>query len=115
MKYIPSVVLLLITVVYAFLFMATKRVLPCEGDCEKVSLADSRLRSGRESYILAVDRCLTYRVNDSLCIYVRDTTGIDWERLADTVCMTTTMVGLANQKIYIIKPGPDTVARRTCP
>ncbi|MBL7731533.1 MAG: hypothetical protein JNM88_10175, partial [Chitinophagaceae bacterium] len=80
----------------------------------QVENLESNLRQGRE-YLLAVNRCFTYRVNDTLCVYVRDTAGIDWERFADTVCMTATSYALDRQKIFIIKPGPDTIVRRTCP
>lgn len=118
MKKIKLLLLLAICVFYSFLFIATKPNVPCDDDCEKINAVDSRLRTTREGYIFAVGRCSYKRISDSLCVYVRDTTGINWNLLADTVCMIATENGLPPQKVLIMKVGTsplDTLVKKQCP
>lgn len=108
----------IILTVYSLLFIATKPNYPCDGDCEKVNAFDNALRFNRESYIFGTQRCSYNRISDSLCVLVRDTTGINWQLLADTACDIATQKGLLQQKIFILKLGTsplDTVARKVCP
>lgn len=98
--------------------MATKRVLPCEGDCAKVIEVQQALRNGRESYVLNVYRCGYNMISDTLCIFVKDTTGINWNSLADAACFEASQRGLLQQKIFVIKnfsSPSDTLARTICP
>lgn len=102
---------------YSLLYIATSYHAPCEGDCEKTTKVSQSLRENRP-YVNNVYRC-TYQPNsDTLCIYVNDTTGIDWNLFADTVCMTATQYGLPQQKIFVLKfsgAAYDTVAKKVCP
>jgi hypothetical protein len=103
---------------YTLLFMATKIAEPCDDDCQKVRAVDDALRTNREGYIYATGRCSYNRVSDSLCVMVRDTTGIDWNLLADTACIIATQKGLPHQQIFVVKIGTspmDTLAKKRCP
>ncbi len=118
MRIIKFLVLPLLLFSFAFLFMATKRVLPCEGDCVIVQDVYQALRNGRESYVNYVYRCGYNLVSDTLCIFVKDTTGINWYSLADTACFEASQRGLNRQKIFVIKDlssPADTLARLICP
>lgn len=110
--------LFIIVCIYSLLFIATKRDIPCEGDCELVSNFGNAIRLGRESYVYGAYRCSRNYISDTLCVYVKDTTGINWNLLSDTACIIATQKGLLQQKIFIIKNSvfpPDTVARKQCP
>jgi cadmium resistance protein CadD (predicted permease) len=115
----PRTILLLPFVLgfYCLLYIATKPNVPCDGDCELVEQVTERIRNNRESYVYHVQRCTYRAASDTLCVYVKDTTGIDWNLLADSTCYFATQVGLRQQKVFILKPGfpNDTVARRQCP
>jgi hypothetical protein len=121
MKTIKSIRILLvpaILIVYAALFMATKAAEPCDDDCEKVKEVRSAIFNTREDYVLSAGRCSYNRVSDTLCILVRDTSGINWNLLADTACTIATSKGLMQQKIFILKTGTspfDTLAKKICP
>lgn len=118
MKIVKLLLLPLLLFSFAFLFMATSKVLPCEGDCATVQDVYMALRNGRESYVNYVYRCGYNQVSDTLCIFVKDTTGINWNSLADTACMEASRRGLTRQKIFVIKDlsSPiDTLARIICP
>jgi hypothetical protein len=102
---------------YAFLYIATSYAAKCEDDCEKTSNTYQELVQTRP-YVYSVRRCTNQAVSDTLCVYVRDTTGINWSLFADTACMVATQQGLPRQKIYVIKAGSlihDTVAFKICP
>lgn len=101
---------------YAFMYIATTKKMPCEDDCEKVRSV--RIAYENKSYVTSVNRCSFPRVSDTLCIYVKDTIGVDWNHLADTTCIIATQQGLLQQKIFILKSGTipfDTLARKICP
>jgi hypothetical protein len=102
---------------YAFLYIATSYQPRCEDDCEKISNVSQAL-SGTRPYVFTVRRCTNQAVSDTLCIFVRDTAGINWSLFADTACMTATQYGLPRQKILVInvEVSPyDTVATKICP
>jgi hypothetical protein len=104
---------------YAFLYMATSVQEPCEGDCLKVENFNTAIRKNRP-YIFSSYRCSYQSVSDSLCVYVKDTSGVDWNLLADTACQVATQNGLPQQKIFILQVNAsttfiDTVVRKQCP
>lgn len=113
-----SILLLpIIVLLYAALYIATSYSVPCEGDCEKVSKVGDVLRNAK-SYVYGAFRCTYLQGSDTLCIYVKDTIGVDWSRLADTTCFIAQENGLLQQKIFVVKNAVfpnDTVARKICP
>jgi hypothetical protein len=117
MKNKKSILLFLILGFYSVLYIATKRVLPCEADCQSVLTVQQNLRMNR-SYVEGVFRCSYRLASDTLCVMVKDTIGVNWNLLADTACSIATQAGLLQQKIFIIKnwSSPiDTLARKVCP
>jgi len=112
-----SLILLAIVFFYAFLYWATSVDRGrCDDDCQRVYQLDTMLLN-RYRYLYSVNRC-TRAPSDTLCVYVRDTTGINWDRFADTVCLFANSIGLRQQKLFIIRGisfPPDTVARKQCP
>jgi hypothetical protein len=99
--------------------MATSIEEPCEGDCEKVQNFYTAIKNKRP-YVLSVYRCSYQSLSDSLCVYVRDSNGVDWNLLADTACQIATQNGLPQQKIFILQADTsttliDTVVRKQCP
>jgi hypothetical protein len=117
MKGVKKLIFPLIIISYSLLYLATTKVVPCDGDCAKIFRVDTMLTKNRD-YIWYVGRCISGRpANDTICVLVKDTAGIDWNLLADTACQITSLVGLPGQKIIIMKSGaiPDTVAKKQCP
>lgn len=117
MKLKTSLILSLTLLFYSLIYLATSKVLPCEGDCEKTYGLDTTLRN-KYSYFHGVFRCGRTYSTDTLCIYVKDTTGINWDLFSDTVCMYAKSVGLSHQLLLIMNNGvlpPDTLARKSCP
>ena len=113
-----SFILLAIVVFYAFLYWATSvdKGYLCDEDCQRVNQLDTLLLH-RYTYLYSVNRC-SRTPTDTLCVYVRDTTGINWDRFADTVCLYANSIGLRQQKLFIIRSisfQPDTVVRKQCP
>ena len=110
-------ILLIIAVVfYSLLYVATSYPGSCLEDCQKITDLDTTLRKNRD-YVYGVTRCTVYAGSDTLCVYVKDTTGINWNLLADTTCILATSKGLLRQKVFILKSAtypPDTLARKTC-
>ena len=117
-KFINKIAFIVILLFYMCLYMATKYVPECYEDCEKRRQIDASLSVGR-NYFYGTYRCTNTAVSDTLCVYVKDTTGINWNLFADTVCSVATSYGLIRQKVFIIKQGSifplDTVARKQCP
>lgn len=106
-----------ILAIYAFLYLATSVPDKCDDDCQKRANVFQQLLVNRP-YVSNLYRCTNQANSDTLCVYVRDTTGIDWNLFADTVCMTTTQSGLPRQKIFVLKftgAAYDTVAKKVCP
>lgn len=111
-------ILSIILIIYSLIFIATSKDVICEGDCEKINNFNSAIRNGRESYVEWAFRCGPNQLHDEICILVKDTSGINWNLLADTACNLATQKGLLQQKIFIIKnfsSPPDTLARKVCP
>jgi hypothetical protein len=112
-----SLTLLVVAAFYFLLYIATKPAGTCDEDCQRIYQLDTTLQS-RYRFFYNANRC-TYRPNsDTLCIYVRDTTGVNWDRFADTVCMYANSIGLRQQQLFVIRNlnfPPDTVARKRCP
>jgi hypothetical protein len=104
---------------YAFLYVATSYQAPCDGDCAVVEEVAIKLRKNRETYVYGAYRCGFNRGTDTLCVYVKDTSGINWSLIADSTCFFANQVGLAQQKIFVLKSVPglgiDTLARKNCP
>ena len=111
--------LILFTVVafYALLYVATKPAERCFDDCQKLNDLDELLMKDR-SYVYGVSRCLPVYTDTLLCVGVKDTIGINWDLLADTICLYANSVGLSRQTILILNHQvypPDTLARKKCP
>ena len=120
MKHKRSRWLLLALVIASYTFMYTQSDrYSCDDDCKNVSSLNTKLVTGRP-YIYSIGRCGINRVSDTLCLYVRDTTAIDWNLLADTACLVATQNSLYHQKLFVIKYDTatrslDTLVRRQCP
>jgi hypothetical protein len=111
------IILSLILIIFSLLYTATSYPGRCDDDCERLYTIDSTIRSNRD-YVGFANRCFNYtQASDTLCVYVKDTIGINWNNFADTVCSIATQNGLLRQKIFIIKTtNPlDTVVRKSCP
>jgi hypothetical protein len=113
-------ILFIILTSYSLLFIATSidKEIICDGDCEKISNFNQALKNGRSSYIYGANRCTRTNPSDTLCVFVKDTIGINWNLLADTACILATQQGLLQQIIFILKNSqypPDTVSRKQCP
>jgi len=118
MKKYRYFLLTVIIVFFTLFFFATKKYVPCEGDCEKMSNFNQAIRNGRDSYVVWAIRCGPNPVSDTICIFVKDISGINWGLLADTACTIATQYGLNQQKIFILKnfSSPvDTLAKKQCP
>jgi len=116
MKRFKVLLLPLILISYALLYIATTKVFICNEDCNNVMRVDTTL-TRRYNYVWNVARCGANVVTDTLCIYVKDTAGINWDLFADTTCQVATQVGLSRQKIFIIKATTpfDTLVKKQCP
>lgn len=111
------IILGLILILYGALHIATSYQVPCEDDCEKVGTFSNDLRKNRD-YVYGVYRCTNVAVSDTLCVYVKDTIGVNWNLLADTACVLATQKGLQQQKLFLIRNGNsirDTILVRQCP
>lgn len=112
-----SLILVVVIAFYSLLYIATSYPVKCEDDCQKVYGLDTTL-SKKFDYFYTAQRCTYRQGSDTLCIYVKDTVGINWDRFADTVCLYANIAGLFQQKIFLIKNNAvslDTVARKQCP
>ena len=110
-------ILTAVIVFYTLLYVGSSYPVKCEDDCQKVYQLDTTL-SGKFDYFSSAVRCSNLPLSDTLCIRVKDTVGIDWDRFADTVCLYARSVGLYQQKLLLIKwssASTDTVARKQCP
>jgi hypothetical protein len=109
--------LIVIICCYSLFYIATsvpdKDCVPCN----QIYALETELRDGRP-YVLAVNSCNRQSTLDTLCIIVSDTTGINWNALADTACITSSLQNLPVKAFYVLKVGTvprDTLARVTCP
>jgi len=117
MKY-KNLLFVVILLSYSLLYIATSYQVPCEEDCEKMDNFNTAIRNGRDGYVLWSYRCGPNPNTDTICVFVKDTLGVNWNLLADTACIIATQKGLLQQKILIIKnfSSPvDTLARKSCP
>jgi predicted 3-demethylubiquinone-9 3-methyltransferase (glyoxalase superfamily) len=109
--------LALILISYSLLYIATS-IDRCDANCERISAVDTLLKKNRD-YVYYTSRCNWSAASDSICVWVKDTSGIDWNLLADTVCQIATVNGLLQQKVFILKSTttgfPDTVVKKQCP
>jgi hypothetical protein len=111
--------LLLFTILgfYAALHIATSYQPRCDGDCEKIENINAKL-SANHPYVRYVQRCTYRSVSDTICVYVRDTIGINWNLLADSTCYFANREGLPRQKVFVIRQTnfpADTLVRMQCP
>ena len=117
MKLKTSLILSLTLLFYSVIYLATSKELPFGEDSAKLYGLDTTL-SKKYDYFYGAQRCTYRQDSDTLCIYVKDTVGINWDRFADTVCMYANSIGLYRQKIFLVNNRvnpPDTVARKQCP
>lgn len=117
MKKYSRFILFFILLGYALLHIATKYNYPCEDDCARVNEFSNELSSSRD-YVYGAYRCSRVAVSDTLCVYVKDTIGINWSLLADTACNIATQKGLQRQKLFFINNVNsirDTILVRQCP
>jgi hypothetical protein len=111
-----GLLLVIILSFYAALYVATSPSIPCDADCEKVGKVNMELTN--RSYVYMVYRCGMTLTSDTLCVIVQDTTGINWNLLADTTCMIAKKYELNNQTVLIYNSGVfpvDTLATVKCP
>ena len=108
----------LILAFYAILYIATQYEKYCDPECEAMGEFNTSITNNR-NYVEFASRCIYNKGRDSICILVRDTTGVDWNRFADTSCMIANQVGLSQQTVIIIRfnttGARDTVAVKVCP
>lgn len=100
---------------YCLLYMATSVEKDCI-NCAEYQVLNDSLRNNRP-YVLSVNNCgVVYSNFDTLCIRVKDTTGINWMKLADTTCYYTKQQDLHTKRVYIIQYNTsDTLAAVSCP
>lgn len=113
----PRTIFLALLILYGSLYIATTKHIPCEDDCERMLNAQKTISANRP-YVEGVSRCTYRQASDTLCVYVRDTTGINWSLFADTACMAASQNGLPHQKIFILKWNSypmDTLVKKVCP
>jgi hypothetical protein len=111
-----SFILSAILIFYSFLYWATS-VDKCGEDCVKQSQLSDLLTKNR-SYVYGASRCYSGYNADTLCVYVKDTTGINWNLFADTACLYASSVGFSRQTILVLNNAiypPSTLARKQCP
>lgn len=110
---------MLALVVLSYTFMYTQSETPCNDDCNRVNSFNIALQKNR-SYVSYALRCSQNPVSDTLCLWVQDTTGVNWNLFADTACLLATQNGLYRQKLFIItydttRQTLDTLVRKQCP
>lgn len=118
MKRLTKILILpAVIIFYTLLYMASQYPVKCDENCSKQTTLDTTLRN-KYSYFYGVWNCARMPQSDTLCITVKDTVGINWDRFADTVCLYANSVGLQQRKIFMVnnlRYPPDTLARKQCP
>ncbi len=114
-----GILLLAVITAYSLIYIATsyQKEPVCDSDCDKLGDVANRLYNNR-TYVYNVNRCNPGRVSDTICVFVADSSGVNWNLLADSACYFATQVGLSQQKIFVIKNTLvpwDTVAIKQCP
>ena len=107
-----------IVIFFAFILIATKKNFPCEGDCQIVHDLNNAISQNRTDYFIGLSRFRYGQVNDTLCVHVKDTLGINWSNFADTICQVATQYGLLQQKLIITSSNMgqlDTLLIKNCP
>ncbi len=106
-----------IVVCYGLLYMATsvpdKECIPCN----QLSALYQKL-SVNKTYITQVNSCSLQNTVDTVCISVKDTTGVNWTALADTACLYSKQQNMPTKAVYILKDNVfprDTLAAVICP
>lgn len=100
-----------ILLAYSLLYIATTKVPPCDSSiCQKMENINTALRNSHP-YFYAVGQC-----RDSvICTWVKDSTQINWNGFADTVCLYLNSESLIHYTTLIINVRGDTLARKKCP
>lgn len=117
MKKVRTIILSLILGSFALLYMATSVPDRCLEDCQKVNEFAIALTQNR-GYIYGVYRCTRNANSDTLCVFARDTSIVNWNLLADTACTIAAQKGLFRQTIFFIDNRTlplDTLAIKVCP
>lgn len=112
-----SLILFTVVAFYALLYVATRPPERCFDDCQKQIELNKLLRKDR-TYVYGASRCSPVYTDTLLCVGVKDTIGINWNLLADTICLYANSVGLSGQTILILNHQvypPDTLGRKKCP
>lgn len=106
-------VLPIILLLYAFLYIATTRVVRCDDACQRYYGVDTMLSKNRP-YVVNSFKC-----SDSVfCIFVNDSVPHNWPGLADTACTYLHAVSLPSTWILVkgyMQPLTDTLAYQRCP
>ena len=103
------IIVSLIILFYAFIYVATSKVVPISAFCAKTMNIDSLLKANR-SYVYG-SSCW----DSGIQITVKDT-AINWNLFADTVCMYLHMDGVDHSRVVVSREVmPDTLVDRKCP
>jgi hypothetical protein len=109
--------LIIILCFYSILYVATTKQYACDQDCENLGAFNQEFKSTR-NYVDMAYRCSRTGNRDTLCVFFRDTTGVNWSLLGDTACTLATQHGLSQQRLLFIvlrASGRDTVLKKICP
>jgi hypothetical protein len=100
-----------ILIAYSLLYIATSKTVPCDNPmCQKMENITNALRN-RHPYFYSIGEC-----RDSvMCAWVKDTTQINWNAFADTVCLYLNSESLLHYSTIVINVRGDTLARKKCP
>ena len=104
-------IFIVVVAFYSALAIATDKFPQCSDVCMKSYGVDTLLR--KRSYVF-----YTMRTSDtSFCVFVKDTTGINWNLLSDTTCLIMNSRGLNHFHVFIVNNtiNPwDTLANKKC-
>ncbi len=94
---------------YAFIYLATSKVVPVSEFCAKANTAGGLIK---RSYVYGAGCC----GDTAFCINVKDTIGVDWDLLADTACIYLHTQGLDHYRVFIIRntATSDTLINKKC-
>jgi hypothetical protein len=108
-KYLKYAVLSSILILYALLYMATSKPMPCEDLCEKL-VRMQQLAS--RPYITSHDMCN----NNTYCVFVDTSYQKNWASVSDTICGYIRDVRLGDFMVLILNRDRqnDTLHKRKC-